>query len=160
MKIFLAITGVIFILLGFTGCGEKNDTAEAAPEISRPANPNGLSDFEMENGVGPVKAKLTLAELDMMKVKKGEKLFTEKCSACHKLDERYVGPAQGDLLNRRTPEYAMNMMLNPEEMLRKHPEAKKMLAEYMTPMPFQNISNDDALLILEYFRYTATQTKK
>lgn len=160
MKLTAVLFSALLLMIGAIGCSDNNASEESVKEISRPANPNGLSDFEMENGIGPVKAKLTLAELDMMKVKKGEKLFVEKCSACHKLNERYVGPAQGDLLTRRTPEYAVNMMLNPDEMIQKHPEAKKMLAEFMTPMPFQNLTMDDALLLVEYFRFTATQKTK
>jgi hypothetical protein len=64
-----------------------------------------------------------------------------------------VGPAQRDLLDKRSPEYVMNMILNPAEMVRKHPEAKKMLQEFMTPMPNQNLSREEARSILEYFRY-------
>jgi hypothetical protein len=37
-------------------------------------------------------------------------------------------------------------------MLQKHPEAKKMLAQYLTPMTFQNVSKDEAMQILEYLR--------
>jgi hypothetical protein len=111
-----------------------------------------LSAFELENGIGPVKQKMDLGTIDPRLVKKGIEIFEIKCSACHKLDERYVGPAQRDVIERRTPEYIMNFMLNPEENYKKHPEAKKMLAEYMTQMPNQNISFDEARAILDYFR--------
>lgn len=112
----------------------------------------GLSDFELENGVGPVKQKLELGPIDPKLVKKGEEIFNTKCVACHKLDERYVGPAQRDVIKRRTPEFIMNMMLNPQEMQEKHPVVKKLLAEYMTQMTNQNLSFDDARALLEYFR--------
>ncbi|GMU87304.1 MAG: hypothetical protein AMXMBFR48_25450 [Ignavibacteriales bacterium] len=153
----VALLALAFLL---AACSDKKDTPEPAAENPNKTNEFGLTEFEMENGVGPIKTKLTLGEIDMMKVKDGEKIFTEKCSACHKLDERYVGPSQADLLSRRTPEYVVNMIMNPDEMLRKHPEAKKMLAEYMTPMPFQNVTMEDALKLLDYFRYTDSQNKK
>ncbi|MCX8011211.1 MAG: mS29 family ribosomal protein, partial [Ignavibacteria bacterium] len=68
-------------------------------------------------------------------------------------------PAQRDVLDRRTPEYVMNMMLNPDEMLKRHPEAKKMFAEYLTPMTNQNLTMDEARAILEYFRVVKNQKK-
>jgi mono/diheme cytochrome c family protein len=96
---------------------------------------------------------MQLAAIDKELAEQGEELFKINCSACHKLDERYVGPAQRDLVERRSPEYIMNMILNPAEMLEKHPEAKKMLAKFMTPMPNQNVNREEARAILEYFRY-------
>ncbi len=47
----------------------------------------------------------------------------------------------------------MNMILNPEEMVFKDPIAKKLLAEYnFAPMANQNLTEDQARKILEYFR--------
>ncbi|GAB1441557.1 hypothetical protein MASR2M39_03910 [Ignavibacteriales bacterium] len=146
----------ILSLIVLTGCGggdaEAPKKSNAAATSSGVENTSGLSDFQLENGIGPVTEKLTLGEIDLAKASKGEKAFNEKCASCHKLDEKYVGPAQRDVLNRRTPEYIVNMIMNPDEMGKKHPEAKKMLAEYMTQMPFQNVSMQEALDILEYFR--------
>lgn len=48
-------------------------------------------------------------------------------------------------------------MLNPDENLHRHPEAKKLLAEYMTPMPNQNLTIDDAKALLDYFRKVAEE---
>ncbi|MFA3784001.1 cytochrome c family protein [Melioribacteraceae bacterium 4301-Me] len=84
--------------------------------------------------------------------KSGEKIFETKCMSCHKIDERYVGPALKGVVGRRTPEYVMNMILNPTEMTQKHPEAKKLLAQYATQMTFQNVTQDDARKLLEYLR--------
>lgn len=151
---FLAM--LIILIVGVTGCGgsdaDSKKKSNAAAGETAAANTSGLSEFEMENGIGPIKEKLSLGAVDLTLASKGEKIFNEKCAACHKLDEKYVGPAQRDVVNRRTPEYIVNMMLNPEEMLKKHPEAQKLLAEYMTQMPSQNLTKDDALAILDYFR--------
>ncbi|MEZ4748480.1 MAG: hypothetical protein R3C41_20615 [Calditrichia bacterium] len=38
----------------------------------------------------------------------------------------------------------MNMILDPEKMLKLHPEAQKMLAQFYTPMPNQNLTKDEA----------------
>ena len=145
-----------FFLFQLTGCGGDNaegkKKSNAQGSTSAAENTSGLSDFELENGIGPVKEKLTLGEIDLAKASRGEKTFNEKCASCHKLDERYVGPAQRDVTTRRSAEYIVNMIMNPDEMTKKHPEAKKMLAEYMTQMPFQNVTKEDAFDILEYFR--------
>jgi hypothetical protein len=46
----------------------------------------------------------------------------------------------------------MNMMLNPEQMTKENPTAKQLFAQYLTQMTFQNVTQDDARAILEYFR--------
>ncbi len=46
----------------------------------------------------------------------------------------------------------MNMIMNPDEMTRKHPEGRKMMQEYMSPMPYQNVTVEQARAIVEYFR--------
>ena len=83
---------------------------------------------------------------------KGKEVYEQMCSACHKIDKRFIGPAPKDILDRRTPEWVMNMILNPDEMVKKDPIGKKLLAEYLSPMSNQNLTEDQARAILEYFR--------
>lgn len=148
------LIGLLVISLTlFVGCGGGSDTGNSE-SASAQKESNGLTAFEQEHGIGPVTEEIQLASnIDKQLAKDGEALFETKCSACHKMDERYVGPSQRDLLDTRSPEYVMNMILNPAEMVKKHPEAKKMLQEFMTPMPNQNLSREEARSILEYFRY-------
>lgn len=150
-KIFFITTISILI---FISCGENKSDAgnDELTKKEKTAKIFGLTVFELDNGIGPVKEKLNLGPIDSKLVESGKKLFDTKCSQCHKLDERYTGPAQRDLIKRRSPEYIMNMILNPVEMVAKHPEAKKMFAQYPTQMTFQNVTQDDARAILEYFR--------
>ncbi len=125
--------------------GDGTDTSEAASEN------NGLSDEEMAKGIGPIKD-IQLTAIDDALATRGEEVFNVKCVACHRFEERYVGPPLGDILEKRTPEFIMNMMLNPEEMIQKHPEVKAMLAQFLTPMPNQNLTEADARAALEYIR--------
>jgi mono/diheme cytochrome c family protein len=125
-------------------CGLPVGTTQAAEQ---PAN-----DAATHNkGIGPIK-EVKLGPLDQALAEKGQGIFEEKCSACHKIEERYVGPALKGVTQRRTPEWIMNMALNPQEMIMEDPIAQELLAEYFTPMAFQNVTEDDVRAILEYFR--------
>jgi len=102
--------------------------------------------------VGPVESVDISGEIDQALVEKGKSIFEGKCTACHKFEERYVGPALSGVTERRSGAWIMNMIMAPEEMTKKDPEGKKLLAEYMTQMVNQNVTEDDARAILEYFR--------
>ena len=109
-------------------------------------------DDPLENkGIGPVK-NVELAALDAKLASEGEKIFSSKCLACHKFDQRVVGPALKDVTKRRSPEWLMNLMVNTNEMVEKDPIVKGMIAEYMTKMTFQDVSEKDARAVLEYLR--------
>lgn len=142
------ITGFAMVaLLLVAGCGgSENGENEASSQNET----SGLSEFEMKHGVGPIDEVVTIGEIDMEKVEQGKEIFRTKCSACHKMDQDYVGPPLGEVLEKRTPAYVMNMILNPVEMTKEHPEARKMLAQYMNQMTFQNVSQDEARAIVEY----------
>ena len=150
----------IVAMLGLlaTACGGADGEREAREgrERSPRAGTGELTAEQLENGIGPITS-VTLAPIDPALAAAGQEIFVLKCSACHKPDERYVGPALGDVTTRRTPEYVMNMMLNPEEMVQRHPEAKALLAQFMAPMPNQSLTRDDARAVLEYLRTLADQ---
>jgi cytochrome c len=145
------------LLAPAAGCGSGEGET---PSATTPATTTGgLTEAQLLNGIGPV-TQLTLGPIDDALARTGEESFKMKCMACHKMEERYVGPALGDVLTRRTPEYVMNMLLNPAEMVQKHPEARAMLAQYMTPMPSQNLTQDEARALLEYLRTAAEEEEE
>lgn len=156
MKRVLVLIVASFLLI-FIGCGGEKSADQQAKKI---ANPNGLTDFEMENGIGPVKEKIQLGEINPDLAKKGEEIFVGKCAPCHKIDKRLVGPAQRYTADRRSPEYILNMIMNPDEMTKKHPTGKKMLAEYLAPMTNMNLTLDQAKEILEYLRLLAKEGRE
>lgn len=141
-------------LVALAGCGEGGEGGEEAASASGGSE---LTAEELEKGIGPIRS-VDLGPLDEALADEGEAIFRTKCSACHKLDERYVGPPLGDVLERRTPEYAMNMMVNPAEMVQRHPAARELLATYLTPMPNQNVTEADARALLEYLREVGATT--
>ena len=63
-----------------------------------------------------------------------------------------VRPPKG-ILDRRSPEWVMNMILNPDVMVQEDPLARDLLMEFNgSPMANQNLSEEEARAILEYFR--------
>lgn len=141
-----------------TACGGGDGGGAGGESAGAPAAAVGsdLTPFQLEHGIGPITAPVELGAIDPGMVARGEAVFTEKCSACHKMAEKYVGPALGEVTTRRTPAFIMNMILNPQEMIERHPVVKQMLAETMSFMANQNVSPGDARAILEYLRTQAT----
>lgn len=133
---------MLMIGLAMGACQKKDPAASAQPAAAKEEGPS--------KGVGPI-SHVELGTLDEALAAKGEKTFSGTCSACHKMDARYVGPALAGVTKRRSPEWIMNMIMNPTEMTQKDPTAKAMLAEYMTQMSV-SATEEDARALLEYFR--------
>ncbi|MDX1585187.1 MAG: cytochrome c [Balneolaceae bacterium] len=143
------ITGLIIAgMLLLSGCGGSGDSGEQQNTSGQESA--GLTEFEQKHGVGPVNEVVEVGEINSEMVETGKEIFRTKCSACHKMDQDYVGPPLGNVFEKRTPTYVMNMILNPVEMTKKHPEARKMLQQYMNQMTFQNVSKEEARAIVEY----------
>lgn len=145
---------LLTLLLGvFASCSSnqpEQTQTQQEPAQSMVEQPKEVDPMQ-DKGVGPITS-VEIGPIDQELVQKGKAVFESKCAACHKLDSKYVGPALGGVTTRRTPEWIMNMILNPEEMTQKDPLAKQLLEEHLTQMTFQDISQEDARAILEYFR--------
>jgi len=153
---------VVFLLfvspLVLTSCGggtsEKEQTSsqqngsesEVSEEIDALANPMD------QKGVGPIDNIELDPTIDQPLADEGKVIFEQYCAACHKIDERFVGPPLKEVTTRRSPEWIMNMILNPEVMVKEDPIAKELLKEYLSPMANQNLTEEQARSILEYFR--------
>ena len=144
---------ILSLVLAWSACGDKKSegapaqsTTETATEATSDADP--LSN----KGIGPISS-MTLGDIDAELASTGETEFKAKCTACHKISKRHIGPALKGVTERRSPEWIMNMILNPEEMVQKDPIAKQLLIDYNgAPMANQNLTEDEARAILEYFR--------
>lgn len=147
----LGLLGLI-ALLGCGGGKEAPGTGGAPAQGAAAAPAGGLTAFQMENGIGPLTTAITVGPINKEMAEQGQKLFEAKCSACHKLDQRYVGPSLGGVTIRRTPTYVMNMILDPTDMTELHPVAKDLLGQFLTQMPNLALTQDQAREILEYFR--------
>ncbi len=141
-------------LLSACGGGAETDDADSDAAVGA-GEADGLSAFEREHGIGPITQPVALGDPDPALASAGEQIFNMKCTACHRVDERYIGPPLGNVLERRSAAYTMNMMMNPTEMTQRHPVAKALLAEYLAPMPFQDLTEEDARALVEYLRTVA-----
>ena len=104
-------------------------------------------------GVGPIKSVELPDEIDQTMAANGKEVYDQMCLACHRVGKKFIGPAPNGVLERRTPEWVMNMILNPQEMVQQDPLAKDLLQEFNgSPMSNQGLTEDQARAILEYFR--------
>ncbi|HMQ69700.1 MAG TPA: cytochrome c [Ignavibacteria bacterium] len=133
-RVILTLMTMLFTsFLIINGCGSGNDP---------------------EKGIGPVTEVKLDSAINPELVAKGKAIFDIKCVQCHQIGNKLVGPPLQDVTKRRKPEWIMNQILNPEQMLKENMIAKNMAmsGEYPTPMTFQNVTEDDARAILEFFR--------
>lgn len=157
MKISLKIL-IAVLMITTLSCGEKEKKEEIRLSshdqsvVEEAKTTTAPVDDKDNKGIGPVKS-LSISGMDEAMATRGAELFKNMCSACHKMDKKFIGPALADVSERRSPEWIMNMILNPEEMIQKDPIAKKLLVESnMAVMANQNLSEEEARAILEYFR--------
>ena len=108
----------------------------------------------LENkGVGPIINVILEDKVNISMANSGEKLFNQLCTSCHIINEDYIGPAISGILDRRSPEWIMNMILNPIQMLEEDPIAIELLEKYNFEYMYnQNLLEEEAREILEYFR--------
>ena len=137
----------------FMHCGSKKETTNDAPPPKRLVEQAEVIDPMKNLGIGPVKSVTISPEIDQEMAAEGKVLYDNLCTACHKITKKFIGPSPKDILKRRTPEWVMNMIINPDVMILEDPIAKQLLLEANgAPMANQNVSEADARKILEYFR--------
>jgi hypothetical protein len=67
-------------------------------------------------------------------------------------EERLVGPGWSGVTKRRTPEWIMNFISDPDEMIEKDPVVQAQLELCLVRMPNQNLSDSEARDIYEFMR--------
>lgn len=156
-KIFAIVT--IFALV--VSCGEKKEEKKDSFEMNRTKKETKTATtqegvpIDMDNkGIGPITAVSFDADINKDLVAQGETLLSTKvCTACHNATQRLIGPALSGIYERRSPEWVMNMMLNPSGMLQEDPIAKALLKEYNNAiMTDSNLTEEEARALAEYLR--------
>ncbi len=164
----IAVKSIVFAsALIFMACGgkeekqkdgfsvERSKTTEKATAVEPVASevPASQRITLEDKGVGQI-TEITLdPEIDMAMAAAGEAIFKTNCTACHKLDKRFIGPSPKGILERRSPEWIMNMILDPKLMTEQDRCAKDLLVEFNgAAMANQNLTVEETRSILEYFR--------
>ena len=131
----------------------QSSTTEVEKEEAPKSDVKASETIDLTNkGIGPIKS-VTLGDIDQAMAAKGAELFKTNCTACHKPDKKFIGPAPKGILERRTPEWVMNMIMDPEGMTKNDPLAHALLLEFNgSPMANQHMTEEQTRQILEYFR--------
>ena len=161
-KSSISLFSILFVLV--VSCGEKEEkkqdgfSYESIPNNERQkiSGSNHLASQKTDltnKGIGPIALVELPDTINQEMAREGQRLFMKLCTACHRPDKKFIGPEPKGIMYKRTPEWIMNMILNPEEMIRKDPLAKELLVEFnYAPMIKQDITQEEARAILEYYR--------
>ena len=153
----------VVILTLIMGCGSQEKVNEEFSFDSKKSAENSSTASTMENastrvdldnkGIGRIKEVELADSIDQSLAEKGRSIYEVKCTVCHRVGEKFIGPAPNGILGRRSPEWVMNMILNPELMIKEDSLAKDLFMEFNgSPMANQGLNEDEARAILEYFR--------
>lgn len=155
LLVVLALGGLM-ISCGESKKEEKKEGFEmnrAKKEVKAEAASEGVP-VDMDNdGVGPYKDIEFPSDIDTEMATTGEAKFKAICTACHMAEQRMIGPALKGVYERRSPAWVMNMIANPDGMLKEDPIAKALLKEYNNAIMLnQNLSEEDTRAVAEYLR--------
>lgn len=150
----LTATALTTLLVSWLASGCSSTPETDAERQARWAAGN-LNSWETEHGIGPITEDVPLAAIDPNKAIAGEQLFIKKCATCHYLDMKKTGPPLRDVTKRRSREYVLNQVMNPEQMGKLHPDGRKLVAQYAQYMTIQGITRENATDLLEFLRSVA-----
>ncbi len=159
MKTISIAIGVICLFL-YTSCADQKKankesiTIGTKKEKTIQTKKDSSVPVMLDNkGIGPITSITFENEIDQNLANKGAQLFKSKCVACHKAKKKFIGPPMVGIYKTRSPEWVMNMIMNPTEMIEKDPVANALLKEYNnTIMINQNIPETEARAMVEWFR--------
>lgn len=140
-------------------CGEKKEEKKEGFEMNRSKTEKKAEAAEgvpvdLDNdGVGPYKNITFPDAIDTDMAAAGQAKYNAICTACHMAEQRLIGPPLKGVYEIRSPAWVMNMIANPNGMLKEDPIAKALLKEYNNAIMLnQNLSEDDTRAVAEYLR--------
>lgn len=123
-------------------CGQKTSSSHEAGEgvVVEEIIPASSEDYDAGLAVG------------------GKKYFEEQCLACHTMGNKVIGPALGDVADRRTTAWLIDMIADPDKMLDNDPIAKQLLKEHNNVRMTQTATRDEAVAIVEYLKKVSQES--
>lgn len=154
MKKLVYLLGLTFLAVACNNSSsDKGKTDESSASSNASETTTGNPSYDPNRGEGKFTKVDIAPTLDNAMAEAGNKVYSVKCSACHKLtDEKLVGPGWKDVTKRHTAEWIMNFATNTDAMINKDPKAQAMLEICLVRMPNQNISDQDARDVYEFMR--------
>lgn len=161
MKKLLTMSFVIGSALLYACGGGTEKSGESAEPANADHTTPGEADkdkhdnpsYDPERGQGKFSSVEVAATVDPAMANAGEKVYSVKCSSCHKLtDEKLVGPGWKGVTTRHKAEWIMNFVTSPDEMIDKDPKVQAMLELCLVRMPNQNLDDNAARNVYEYMR--------
>jgi cytochrome c len=149
--LFISIISASAFVFSCTGKKQPSNLRENRTTDKPVTFEQAVKDWRTNKGVGPIQ-NVELGTVNSQLVEKGLGVFDTNCTACHLPYSEKIGPALVGITERRTPEWIMNMILNPAEMVKTDPICLGLLARYNAVMADQNLDEEEARAILEYFR--------
>jgi mono/diheme cytochrome c family protein len=152
-KVIIVISALAFLYACGGGKTDSNEVTAASANTKSGTSSGSNPDYDPERGSGKFTKVEVSTALEVTKAAEGEKVYSVKCSSCHKLtEEKLVGPGWKGVTGRHTVEWIMNFATNTDEMLNKDPKAQAQLEICLVRMPNQNLSDDDARNLYEFMR--------
>ena len=158
LNFFIVIFAYITVSCGGDTKEKKSNYIKINSYESNESNTSTLNlssiKIDLNNkGIGPIKDLDLATEIDQSLVTDGNNLYKKMCITCHRAQKKFTGPPLSGILERRSPEWVMNMILNPDVMTKKDPIANELSkANFGAPMIKQYLSENDARAILEFLR--------
>ncbi len=153
MKKLISLVIIAMIAVSCNNSGSDKSSNETPAVSDQSASTGGNPSYDPKRGEGPFSKVDISPTLNVAMADAGKKIYTVKCSACHKLtDENLVGPGWKGVTTRHTAEWIMNFASNPDDMITKDPKAQAMLEICLVRMPNQNLVGDDARNVYEFMR--------
>ncbi len=136
--------------------GNSNSSNNASSASSTPGEASSIDVTKSSDskGVGTFKSVDLPEAVNTEKAAKGKEIFQNKCMACHQAGtQAMIGPGLKGITKIRTPEWILNMITDPDKMLKEDPVAKALLKKFNgTRMTNQGVSKEEAKEILAYLR--------
>lgn len=125
---------------------DEASSSESGIDVNAPSDSKGVGPFAA--------ADIKLGKLDAAMAKKGKELFQTYCTACHTdTKQKLIGPGLKGITTIRTPQWILNMIMNPIQMTKEDPVAKALKKELNNvQMTYMGLSKKDARAVLEFLR--------
>jgi cytochrome c5 len=146
----LMTLGILSLFLAACGGTSTDKNSKAVGSTSESTeNPS----YDPNRGEGKFKSVDINGALDASMADAGNKIYSVKCSSCHKTtEEKLVGPGWKGVTSRHQAPWILNFITNTDEMINKDPKAQAQLEICLVRMPNQNLADTDARALLEFMR--------